>query len=870
LNSPAILFAAAPRLVAYFQPVTACRRRPVVIALACLFASGQMVQAAPAFTQGEGDGEFANTVDYSGGNSVLAYLAEPSRLIPAMPTLALDTYRDQRVSSPLALRPSRELQSKVQDGSAPPALVQKKKKEPRPSFLTADKIDGQTDELTHAEGTVELRTADGLLFADKLDYYPLEDEIRATGNVRLTQDGAEVSGPYLQLKMADQVGYLDDAHYKISRMMENSNNDQETSPVLTVALPELPMRMSTGYGQAERINFEGENQFRLLGGTYSTCEPDEQTRQDWYARSGDIKLDYDRNEGVSKDATVYFKDVPILYAPYLTFSLNNQRKSGVLAPTFSSSTRTGLDLSIPYYWNIAPNYDATITPRIMSKRGLQMGAEVRYTDHYADSEVRVEYLSDDKQYGGNRCAYELKHSQNLGGGFSTYLDWGGVSDDDYFTDLSSRVVQTSRRQLTREFQLNYSRDWLSASLRTLRYQTLNPGNDKDYHLEHPYALAPQLSFNAQPTAWKGLEFQAQGQYTDFTHPTLEEGKRMVFYPQVSLPYIRPGYYITPKIGLHMSHYQLDQRAEGLSKNLSRNLPIFSLDMGMTFERETSLLGNRWTQTLEPRLYYLNIPYKDQSDYPLFDSGLADFNFSQIFSENRFSSYDRINNAKQLTAALTTRLIDPETGAERIRAMVGERYYFRDLKVGLPNETLYHDNYSDFLAALSGQVAPHTYVDTAVEYNIKHATTERATLAARYQPDYGKVISVAYRYNRGVNWSTRMQNVESMKQIDIAGQWKLSNRWYAVGRYNYAFDSSRLVEGIAGLEYSAGCWVARGVVQRLETTAGSPNTSIFFQLELNDFGQIGSNPIQMLRRSVPGYSKINELPDISSGGLLSED
>jgi LPS-assembly protein len=834
--------------------MTACRRRPVVIALACLFASGQIAQAAPG----------------EGGDNRVESFAEPSRLVPAMPTLALDTYRDQRVSAPLALRPSIQLLSTVQDDRAANVVVQKKEKEARPSFLTADKIDGQTDEVSHAMGNVELRTADGLLFADKLDYYPLEDEVRATGNVRLTQEGAEVSGPYLQLKMADQVGYLDDARYKISRMVENSNNDQEASPVLAVPLPELPLRMSTGYGQAERINFEGENQFRLKGGTYSTCEPDEQTRQAWYAKSSDIKLDYDRNEGVSKNATVYFKDVPILYAPYLSFSLNNQRKSGVLAPTFSSSTRTGLDLSVPYYWNIAPNYDTTITPRIMSKRGLQMGAEVRYMDHYAESEARVEYLSDDKQFGGNRYAYDLKHRQNLGGGFSASLDWAGVSDDDYFTDLSSRVVQTSQRQLTRQFQLNYSRDWLSASLRTLRYQTLNPGGKNNYHLEQPYFLEPQLTFNANPVAWKGLEFQALGQYTDFTHPTLEEGKRTVFYPQVSLPYIRPGYYITPKFGLHMSRYQLDQRDDGLSKNLSRNLPIFSLDMGMTFERETNLLGNRWTQTLEPRLYYLNIPYKDQSRYPLFDSGLADFNFSQIFSENRFSGYDRINNAKQLTAALTTRLIDPQTGGERLRAMVGQRYYFRDLKVGLPNETLYHDNYSDFLAALSGQVAPKTYVDTALEYNIKHATTERATLAARYQPEYGKVISVAYRYNRGVNWSTRMQNVESMKQIDIAGQWRLSNRWYAVGRYNYAFDSSRLVEGIAGLEYNAGCWVARSVVQRLETTAGSPNTSIFFQLELNDFGQIGANPIQMLRRSVPGYSKINELPALSSGGLLSDD
>jgi LPS-assembly protein len=837
--------------------VTTPSRRPIIIALASLFACNPATQAMSIHTDDDKTEPFA----------------ESSWQAPAPLLLAREDSRDQRPPFTATLPPGPRLPSTAwetdaQDSDKP---ARGKKKEAPPSFLTADRITGQTNTASHAEGNVELETEDGLLFADKLDYYPLEDEVRANGNVRLLQEGVEVSGPYLQLKMADQVGYFDEARYKISRMMENANNDQKASPVLVMEpLPALPLRASTGYGQAKRINFEGENQFRIEDGVYSTCKPDATNRQDWYARSSDIKLDYDRNEGASRNATVYFKDVPILYAPYFTFSLNNQRKSGLLSPTFSSSTRTGLDLSIPYYWNIAPNYDATITPRVMSKRGLQIGAEARYLDHYASSEARIEYLAKDKQFGARRYAYDLKHQQYLGGGFSADLDWEGVSDDDYFTDLSSRVVQTSQRQLTRQFQLSYSRDWLSASLRTLRYQTLNPGDEQEHILEQPYFLEPQLTFAVNPVAWRGLELQALGQYTDFTHPTLEEGKRMVFYPQISLPYIRPGYYITPKLGLHMSRYQLNQRARGMPETLSRNLPILSLDMGMTFEREMRLAGNSRTQTQEPSLYYLSIPYRDQLRYPLFDSGLADFYFSQILSENRFSSYDRINNARQLTAALTTRLIDPKTGGERLRAMIGQRYYFEPLKVGLQGETLYHDNYSDFLAALSGQVAPKTYVDTALEYNFKHATTERVTFAARYQPDYGKVVSVAYRYSRGVNWSTRQQNVEEMRQIDIAGQWRLSNRWYAVGRYNYAFDSSRLVEGIAGLEYNAGCWVARFVAQRLETTAGSPNTSLFFLLELNDFGQIGSNPIQMLRRSIPGYSKINELPDVSSGGLLSDD
>jgi LPS-assembly protein len=732
-----------------------------------------------------------------------------------------------------------------------------KRKEDEPSFIIADRIEGQTDESTRATGNVELQKDKTALFADQVTYRPLEDEVEAEGQVRLTQEGAEVSGPYLKLQLSTQIGHLEDATYKISRMMEYEGSRDDT-PGLAVPLPALPPRQSTAYGKAIRIHFEGENQFRIENGSYSTCRLED---HDWYAKSSEIKLDYDQNQGEARDAVVYFKDVPFIYTPYLSFSLNNQRKSGFLSPSFASSTRTGFDLSLPYYWNIAPNYDATFTPRVMTKRGLQLGTEVRYLDHYANSAFQVEYMPRDKLFDDRRYAYALKHSQTLGKGFSAYVDWNGVSDDEYFTDLSSRVVQTSRRQLPRQFVLEYGQQWWSAKLQTLRYQTLNPGDE--VAVSHPYFLEPQLSLNARTPEWKGLEWQMQGQYTRFTHVDKEEGERMVLYPQFSFTRIGPGYYIKPKVGLHSTQYRLSGRADGLDRTLRRNLPIFSLDAGMTFERNIQLAGSGWIQTLEPRLYYLNIPYRDQSQYPLFDTSLADFNFAQIFSENRFSGYDRIANANQVTAALTTRLIDPETGAERIRAMVGQRYYFTDLKVGLPGETLQRDKYSDFLVAVSGQVAPKAYVDMALEHDFNSRKTSRFSIGARYQPNYGQVLSIAYRYNKGSVANFR----DTLDQIDIAGQWNLSKRWYAVGRYNYSFDSSRLVEGVAGLEYNGGCWVGRLVVQRLESTADSPNTSFFFQIELNDFGKIGSNPIQTLRRSVPGYHKINELP---SGGLLTDE
>lgn len=764
-----------------------------------------------------------------------------------------------QTSLTLRMASALEIGADASPARAKPAAKSGKRKQRQPTLISAERMTGQTESVTRAEGKVELRSADGLAFADALEYFSLEDTVEARGNVRLIREGMELSGPYLKMRLADQIGHMEDAAYKIERTL----TVKRSGNALSEAADDAPaLRTSAVFGIASRIHLEGENQFRLENSTYSTCRPE---KRDWYTKSEETRLDFDRSEGEAKNATLFFQDVPILYTPYLAFPLSNARESGFLMPTYGSSTRTGLDFSLPWYWNIAPNYDATLTPRLMSKRGLQLGSEVRYRGHYNRSELRFEYLARDEQFNDRRYAYEWKFQQNLGGGFSTSFDWNGVSDDEYFTDLSSRIVQTSQRQLPRQFHLNYNREGFSAQLRTLRYQTLNPADSNSNYLRQPYFLMPRLDASARRMLWDTLDFKAVGQYTRFSHPTLERGDRSVLYPQLSLPFERPGYYVTPKIGLHMTRYQLTQRRAGLPETLSRNLPIFSLDSGMTLERDFTFFDRQWTQTLEPRFYYLDIPYRNQSAFPVFDTGLADFNFGQIFSENRFSGYDRVNNARQLTVALTSRLIDPETGSERLRAMVGQRRYFRELKIGLPNETLETTKTSHFLAALSGQALPKTYIDSALEYSDKRSKTQRYLLALRYQPDPGKTLSATYRYNRGVQAS--VSSSAPVKQIDLAGQWRLAGGWYAVGRYNYSFDTSRLIEGIAGVEYNAGCWAARFVTQRLETTAGKPNTSFFFQLELSDFGQLGSNPMSLLRRSIPGYSKINALPDDEADTLF---
>jgi LPS-assembly protein len=282
---------------------------------------------------------------------------------------------------------------------------------------------------------------------------------------------------------------------------------------------------------------------------------------------------------------------------------------------------------------------------------------------------------------------------------------------------------------------------------------------------------------------------------------------------------------------------------------------------MVFERDVEWFGKGHIQTLEPRLYYVNIPYRDQSNIPLFDTALADFNFAQIFSENRYSGYDRINDANQLTLALTTRLLSSESGAEQFKAMIGQRYYFKPQRVAITGETTRQDDFSNLVAAVNGLVAPKTYMDVAWEYNYSERTSDRFSAGVRFQPDLGKVLSASYRHTRDP-----LKMTSTVDQIDIAGQWPLSAQWYGIGRYNYSLRDSRVLETIAGVEYNAGCWAVRVVGQRLAAISGSPNDTLFFQLELNDFGSIGTNPIGLLRRSIPGYGKINELP--TDGNLLT--
>ncbi|MCK0506890.1 LPS-assembly protein LptD [Aromatoleum anaerobium] len=691
--------------------------------------------------------------------------------------------------------------------------------------IRAQQIRGTRAVELVAEGNAELRRDGILLSADRLTYSELTDEARAEGNVLLAQGTDRVEGPRANLKIAEQVGEFEAPQYRFSR---------RSDPV-----PGEPVREISGSGQADVMRFEGENHYRLENATWSTCQADD---PDWYIKARDLELDYDREVGVVRGGSVIFQDVPIFWWPWAEFPLVGQRQSGFLSPTVGVSNKAGVDISAPYYWNLAPNYDATFAPRFMGRRGVQLGGEFRYLTPGYRGESRVEWLPRDAVTGEERALGSVQHQQRITPNLYGSLDLNAVSDDQYFEDLSSRLSVASQVNLLREGRLSYvASDWWSASALVQSYQTLSG--------EDPYRRLPQLLLNAnRQDLPAGTVFGFRGEYVQFEHADSRkpEGSRFTLYPQLSLPFERPGYYVTPKIGVHHTQYALDRDLTGESRSITRSLPIFTLDSGLNFERDTTLFARDYLQTLEPRIYYVRTPYRNQDDIPVFDTARFDFGFAQIFSENLYAGGDRIADADQVTAAVTSRLIDPGSGAERMRATLGQRYYFDDQRVTLPGEPRRSGRRADMLAAFSGRVTTSSSIDSAWQYNPRDQLTERFNFTVRYQPEFAKALNLGYRYSR-----------EVLQDLDLSGQWPLGGGWYGVARVTRSLKENRITETIAGVEYDGGCWVVRSAVHRFATNPDDVTEALFLQLELNGLASVGSSPVNLLKRSVAGYGKINE-------------
>ena len=699
------------------------------------------------------------------------------------------------------------LKLQLQPGLIPYSLG---RDDPTELFLDADNVEGHQDQELDATGGVRLRKRGAAVFADQLHLSFPDQQLNATGHVRFEREGDVLTGEQLFYDLDDNSGYVDKPQY---------------------SLPQYG-----AHGTASRLVAENRDLYKISKTTYTTCDVGD---DDWYLRIDRLELDRIRDVGVAHNATVVFKGVPVLYSPYLDFSLSGRRKTGLLPPTIGSTGQSGFEFTQPFYWNIAPNRDLTVAPRVLAKRGVLMNGDFRYLESDLKGELRGEYLPDDRQKQETRYGYSWQHQQDFGNGFSGSLNLQGVSDDTYFTDLSDKIAATSQTNLNREGDLFYDGNWWTVNTRVQRYQTLQ---DPLAPVLPPYARVPQITLNMLRETEAHLDFGVQGEYVEFEHPFLLNGRREILYPSISAPFKTSYFYVTPKIGYHTTNYSFEDPTR---PDESRNVPIYSLDSALTFERETSIWGRAFLQTLEPRLYYVYIPFRPQNQLPNFDTALADFNLAQIFTENQFSGGDRINDANQLTAAVTSRLIDPVTGDEQLRFTLGERFYFQQQQVSLTPQ-LRDSTRSDVLAAATGQISKHWYTDLGVQFSLDENRVERSNTVLRYQPEIGKAVNFGYRFTR-----------ETLEQVDLSTEWPIGGRWTGLARYNYTLQDKRLLEGLLGVEYNAGCWAARFVLHRFVSATQEYVNAMFFQLELTGVSRIGSSPLELLRQNITGYEKTND-------------
>jgi len=736
---------------------------------------------------------------------------------------------------PLPLQLSREIHAVPPRASTTPqalvgATATAQEQEVRGAlFLRADRLEGDATRIT-AIGNVELRTRRETVLADRLSYDTTTQTIDGQGNVVLRRDFDWITGPTLEFRRDTETGFFRKPSFFIAE--------------------------TNGRGEAAEIRFNGPNQYEASDASYTTCVA---PRADWYLQTDELEVDNLRKVGTARAVSLHFLGVPVIYSPWLTFPLSNERKSGFLTPTLGSTGVRGFEISAPYYLNLAPNYDATLTPRLMTKRGLMLGAQFRYLlgdasapFGSANGEMNAEILPHDRATGERRYALAWAHNEQFAPWLAGYFNVNKVSDDKYFADFADRVAITSQKILTREGGIAASTGPFEVLARVQSFQTLQ---DPNAPIVPPYNRVPQLLASLRDTEWLGLTWSGSGEYARFAQEALvPTGERVVLYPQVAWRREGSAWFFEAKTGVHAREYLIDKTTPALTeRHPGYAIPISSLDAGLVFERDLDVMNVPLAQTLEPRAYYVYIPYRDQRNAPIFDTAVDDFNFSQLFAENRYIGNDRIGDANQLTLALTSRFLDRGTGAERLRLAVGQRFYFKDQRVSL-NEPLRSASTSDFLVSAEGRITDRWSLQSLLQYNFDAKEVERLNVGARYTPSPGRVLNATWRYTRNIVDPTGAPT--TLKQVDLSGQWPVSERWSLIGRWNYSVHDRKTLEAVAGIEYNADCWVLRVVGQRLTTTTQQATTSVFVQLEFSGLARVGTSPLELLRRSVPGYVPSN--------------
>jgi len=744
----------------------------------------------------------------------------------------------QTNSGGLSLKPSSSLQEQM-----PP-------KQGVPVFLQGERMSGSPDLETVIEGNAELRKSDTVIRADRLEYDQPRDLAKATGNVRINRSGNVYEGPLLELTVETFTGFFNEPRY---RFLQNE-----------------------AHGQADRAEFLDKSRTVVYNASYTTCRrrPGPDWMPDWILRATQISMDTEDDVGVATGAVLSFKGVPILPVPAISFPLSDRRKSGLLPATIGVDNFNGVEVALPYYWNIAPNRDATLTPTFMTDRGVDLGAEFRYLEPRYTGVVRGAYMPGDRLRASDRWGLAFTHAGNVDTGASEIGDVGvavnlnRVSDDNYWRDFTRTSPSLTQRLLPNDVNLSWSRGALSTGMRVLKWQTLQ---DVTAPIVPPYDRAPQFSARYSQTNVVGLDWSLDADLTQFEadrERTLQpNAQRALAVLQLSRPWLTPAGFVTPKVQLHASTYQFDAALAGGAQSDNRVVPSFSLDGGLVFERDTVFGGRNLVQTLEPRAFYVYTPYRDQSQLPNYDTARNDFNFATIYTENAFVGHDKISDNNLLTLGLTTRFLDADRGAQLARFGIAQRLRFDDQRVtlssGTPTESA---GVSDVLLGASLNLQEQWMLDATVQYNAKTDRSVRSTVGGRYSPGNYRVFNAAYRFQRDLS-----------EQLDVSWQWPLNDLWgdrgqelgagrgqgegrtYGVGRLNYSLSERRLVDSVLGVEYDAGCWLTRVVLERVQTSTSTATQRLMFQLEFVGFTRLGLgfSPQRTLTQNISRYQNLRD-------------
>ncbi len=722
--------------------------------------------------------------------------------------------------------------------------------------INADASELFDGEIFSFAGNVDLTRADQHLMADKASYDTVADTMDAQGNVVYSEATLALASDTASLSLGK-----DEARLRKTQFIA----------------AEAPLR-----GTADVMYRDSKSLSRYHEATFTSCPPG---NQDWVVHAERVKINKESGKGSAKNAWLEFKGVPFLYTPYISFPVDDRRTSGLLAPMFSTSQRNGFDFSAPFYWNIAPNYDTVFTPRYMEKRGFMFRNKFRYLTEMSQGILGAEILPYDQIQDKARYSASFKDVTRFTPNLRTNTNLNYVSDDEYFNDLKNVLGFQTNRFLPSNAYVHYSglpKTSFSAGID--HYQSV----DKTVtDVEMPYDRLPRVDLNfAHDFDNMPVSLALDNQYTYFYHNAKDiagqsakvNGQRLNIMPSLSVPLESSAGFFIPKIIGQFTQYQLSEQtpyeiAQAQSDSISRMLPIFSVDSGLMFEKDITVGNSSYTHTLEPRVFYLYIPRKDQSDIPLFDTAAYDTNFYSLFRPNRYSGMDRVQDANQITLAGTTRLIDSATGLEPVKLSVGQIIYFQDRSVDLDyltnNRAPQSSTTSNFVGELSGQLTTHLSYVTGAQWDpiLNSVTRTQIGLKYRNQPD--QIFDVGYRYRKKVPYDESSLSQRPISQSDVSFRWPLAQGWYGLGRWQYSFDFGKTTESFVGIEKETCCWRLRVIGRRYINGANTtdilapdakPENALFVQLELKGLTSFGNQIDKFLQRSLTGYQPAEYFED----------